>query len=71
MIHCWHEDYKDMFYDTLLEKKFCERFGFNKNQIERVLDSHVKGLYDFKWLLFSLYSLSIWFKFQTVIIEKP
>ena len=65
------EDYKDMFYDTLLEKKFCERFGFNKNQIERVLDSHVKGLYDFKWLLFSLYSLSIWFKFQTIVIERP
>ena len=64
------EDYKDMFYDTF-RKNFCERFEFNKIKLKEFSDLHVKGLHDFKWLLFSLYSLSIWFKFQTVLIEKP
>ena len=62
-------DYKDIFYDTLLDRKFCDSFGLKKIEIEKTLDLHVNGIYDLKWLLFSLFSLSIWNKYQTIIIE--
>ncbi len=56
--------YKDMFYDALLEKNFYENFGMDRLELEKIIDTHVKGHLDLKWLLFNLYSLSIWNKYQ-------
>ena len=64
------EGYKDIFYDALLDRNFCDSFGLSRRMIEKNLDLHVKGIIDLKWTLFSLYSLSVWNTNQTILIER-
>jgi len=60
-LNCWiRTAFKDHFYQTLLDNKFCQTYGIEKKPIENMLDLHVAGQEDFKWPLFSLYSLAIW-----------
>ena len=52
--------YKNMFYEKLLDKNFCQTFDIETKKIEEILNNHVIGNYDYKWSLFSLYGLSVW-----------
>ena len=54
------QDYQQPFRDKLLDKSFCDSFGFDKSAIESMLSDHITDQKDYKWPLFSLYSLSIW-----------
>ena len=54
--------YKKTFYETLLDKNFCDDFGIKIDQMENILQIHVSGQTDYKWPLFSLYSLAVWNK---------
>lgn len=51
------EDLKEEFSSKLLESDFTG-LGFDKKQIEKLLNSHVKGEQDLKWPLFTLYALA-------------
>ena len=53
-------DYKENFYEKLLDRKFCQSFGIDAKIMENILDKHCNNSADYKWPLFSLYSLSIW-----------
>ena len=52
--------YKENFYEKLLDKNFCQSFGINTKIMENILEKHCNNSADYKWPLFSLYSLSIW-----------
>ena len=52
--------YKELFYEKLLDRNFCQSFGINMKKIEQILDQHINGKIDLKAPLFTLYSLSIW-----------
>jgi len=54
------KDYQEPFRDKLLDQSFCENYGFDKTAIEQMLGTHISGQKDYKWPLFSLYSLSVW-----------
>ena len=53
-------DYKNVFYEKLLDKTFCQTFDIETKKMEELLTSHINGGYDYKWSLFSLYGLSVW-----------
>jgi len=50
------EDLQPVFQTTLLEGDLV-KFGFDKQEVERMLTTHLKGEQDLKWALFTLYSL--------------
>ncbi|MDP4286257.1 MAG: asparagine synthase C-terminal domain-containing protein, partial [Bacteroidota bacterium] len=50
------EDLKQVFESRLLGGNYSS-YGFNKKAIEQMLYSHIKGENDFKWPLFTLYTL--------------
>ena len=52
--------YRGEFYEKLLDENFCYSFGIENKKMEEVLNSHINGKQDFKWPLFTLYSLSVW-----------
>ena len=52
------EDLKGEFQDSLLNSNQLDSFGFEKKQIENMLNNHIKGKQDLKWPLFTLYALS-------------
>ena len=54
------QDYQKPFKEKLLDQSFCHNFGFEISIIEQMLKSHIRGENDYKWPLFSLYSLSVW-----------
>ena len=54
------KDYQEPFRDKLLDQSFCENYGFDKTAIEQMFEAHISGQIDYKWPLFSLYSLSVW-----------
>ena len=54
------KDYQKPFKEKLLDQSFCHDMGFEKSKIEQMIESHISGEYDYKWPLFSLYSLSVW-----------
>lgn len=51
------EDLKEEFSTALLDADFTS-FGFDKYQIEKLLQAHIKGKQDLKWPLFTLYALT-------------
>ena len=53
-------DYKNVFYEKLLDKNFCQTFDIETKKMEEILNNHINGKYDYKWSLFSLYGLSVW-----------
>lgn len=50
------EELKDKFQDNLLSGDYI-KFGLEKKNIEEMLSMHINKNYDFKWHLFTLYSL--------------
>ena len=62
------KEFKEPFYETLLEKKFCHSFGIDRRLMEQMLNFHLSGNKDYKWPLFTLYSLAIWNKHSRAII---
>ena len=53
-------NYRNAFYEKLLDKTFCQTFDIEIRKMEEVLDNHIIGKNDYKWSLFSLYGLSVW-----------
>jgi asparagine synthase (glutamine-hydrolysing) len=51
------EDLKGEFSSKLLDSNF-DGFGFDKKQIEKLLNAHIEGNQDLKWPLFTLYALA-------------
>ena len=58
------EDYQKPFKDKLLDPTFCDTMGLNRPAIEQMLSKHILDRKDYKWPLFSLYSLSVWNKYE-------
>jgi len=54
------KDYQQTFKEKLLDKSFCDSLGFDNSAIEQMLSSHITRKIDYKWPLFSLFSLSVW-----------
>ena len=53
-------DFNQPVRSVILNSNFCNSYGFNKKLIEKMLAFHITGQQDFKWPLFSIYSLAIW-----------
>ena len=62
------KEFKEPFYETLLDNNFCHSFGIDKRLMEHMLNLHLSGNKDYKWPLFTLYSLAIWNKYGRKII---
>ena len=54
------KNYKNKFFEKLLDEKFCHFFGIESNKMEDIINDHINGKNDYKWPLFSFYSLSVW-----------
>ena len=54
------KNYKSAFYEKLLDKSFCDSYGIRIKKMEDILNDHIKEGSDYKWPLFTLYSLAIW-----------
>ena len=54
------KDFQAPFKEKLLDTKFCNSFGFDKTKIENMISDHILDKSDYKWPLFSLYSLCLW-----------
>ena len=52
----------DHFSTVLMDKSLCEEFGVNRIEIELMLNDHKKGKHDFKWPIFTIFSLFVWRK---------
>ena len=46
--------------EKIFNSNFYNSFGLNKDSIEKMFTIHNNGEEDLKWLIYSLYSLSIW-----------
>jgi asparagine synthase (glutamine-hydrolysing) len=55
------DDLRQEFQQVLLEKSTADYFGFSLQGTEQILNGHLNGSVDNKWLLFSLYSLFKWY----------
>ena len=64
------QDFQKPFKEKLLDSSFYESMGFDGNEIEKMLSHHILNKKDYKWPLFSLYSLSIWNDKGRRTIEK-
>ena len=64
------QDFQKPFKEKLLDSSFYESMGFDENEIEKMLSHHILNKKDYKWPLFSLYSLSIWNDEGRKTIEK-
>ena len=54
------KNYKSVFYEKLLDGHFCSSYGINKKEMENTLNEHMECKQDYKWPLFTLYSLAVW-----------
>jgi asparagine synthase (glutamine-hydrolysing) len=54
------EELKTEFENSLFDSSFIGRFGINENGLRAIFNRHLKGERDYKWVLFTLYSLSRW-----------
>ncbi len=54
------KDYRNAFCEKLLDKNFCFSFGIEIKKVEEIIKDHINGKNDYKWPLFTLYSLSVW-----------
>lgn len=60
LYHWFRNELKDMAYDTLLSKRCTERGYFNKKYIERILDEHVAGTWNWQYHIYNLLMLELW-----------
>ena len=49
--------FKTQFYEKLLDKNFCNSYGINIKKMEMTLNEHVSNKYDYKWPLFTLFTV--------------
>jgi len=56
------QEYKNPFKEMILDSSFYNSLGFEKGVLENMFTAHINGNADFKWPLFTLYSLAIWMK---------
>ena len=54
------KNYRSAFYEKLLDGNFCHSFGINSKKMEQMLNDHIYERNDYKWPLFTFYSLSVW-----------
>ena len=54
------KNYKNTFYEKLLDEKFCHTFGIENKKMEQMLNDHIAKKYDYKWPLFTFYCLAVW-----------
>jgi asparagine synthase (glutamine-hydrolysing) len=54
------EDLNSTFKEYLYDKSMAEKFGFNVQQIETLMNIHVADKFDHKWPLFTIFSLYKW-----------
>ena len=54
------KNYKSAFYEKLLDKSFCDSYGIRISTMEKILNDHAMERSDYKWPLFTLYSLALW-----------
>ena len=54
------KNYKNTFFEKLLDENFCHFFGIESNKMEEIINDHINSKNDYKWPLFSFYSLSVW-----------
>jgi len=53
-------NYRNTFCERLLDEKFCFSFGIEIKKMEEIINDHINQKNDYKWPLFTLYSLSVW-----------
>ena len=58
------KNYKKAFFEKLLDKRFCNAFGIENKKMEQILNDHINNKYDYKWPLFTFYSLAVWDNFK-------
>ncbi len=54
------KDYRNTFCEKLLDEKFCLSFGIEIKKMEELINDHINQKNDYKWPLFTLYSLAVW-----------
>ena len=54
------KNYRNTFCEKLLDEKFCHFFGIEINKMEEIINDHINEKNDYKWPLFTLYSLAVW-----------
>jgi len=54
------EDLKEVVGNSIFDAKFLTTFSINKNNLQKIWDSHQKGEKDYKWPIFTIYSLQQW-----------
>ena len=54
------KNYRNTFCEKLLDEKFCHFFGIEINKMEEIINEHINEKNDYKWPLFTLYSLAVW-----------
>lgn len=58
------QDLKQTVYETVFNSTFIMEFGINENELRTIWDQHQEEIKDHKWVLFTLYSLAIWYQEQ-------
>ncbi len=58
--HWFRNELKEMAYDTLLSQRSTGRGYFRKEFIERILDEHVSGAWNWQYHIFNLLMLELW-----------
>ena len=54
------QELKHSFQEVLLDRSMNSRFGFSSKSIEQLMNEHISGKEDHKWVLFTIYSLFKW-----------
>jgi asparagine synthase (glutamine-hydrolysing) len=56
----FRDELKEMVYDVLLGQRSIERGYFNKSFIQRILDEHVSGQWNWQYHIYNLLMLELW-----------
>ena len=62
-------NYYKPFNNTLINTQFCQDVGIEKTVLENMFEMHRVGEKDFKWPIYSLYSLAIWMQNERKLIN--
>ena len=58
--HWFRDELKEMAYDTLLGQRCIGRGYFNRTYIEKILDEHVSGKWNWQYHIYDLLMLELW-----------
>ncbi|WP_456439198.1 asparagine synthase (glutamine-hydrolyzing) [Psychroserpens sp.] len=59
------KDLKEPIMQTLFDKNFIDTFQLSETELNRIWNMHQTGKKDYKWVLFTLYSLAKWHQQQS------